>query len=200
VWAGKIHRLSARDRQAIADKGVSGALAALLNEWPVAFSWDRRGRPMEPSTNSDIGAVLASVMPRPARPSLGEALLSGASDEQIDAAIRRRMIEVPRGTGEALRDAFKRGGWPEVQYALLWRPWVGQRSAPGNARSEMLWRMAITESLVFVQAGFDFAQCEHGHHLYVRRDPRQRDCPRHKAAGAQDRWRRWFKRHRTRAQ
>ncbi len=65
------------------------------------------------------------------------------------------------------------------------------RGALGNARSEMHWRMAISEALVFAQADFDIGWCEHGHHWYVRRDVRQTECLRHKKAGQQARWWKW---------
>jgi hypothetical protein len=65
-----------------------------------------------------------------------------------------------------------------------------------NERSEFVWRVAMTEALMFEHAGFDLAQCAYGRHWYVRKDVRQTDCLRHKRAGQQARWRAWAKRRR----
>lgn len=196
VWAGKSsHHLSLKDRRAVAAEGVYGVLAALLNDGPVAFSWDHSGRPAKPAADSGIGVVLApSISHVPGPTGLGAIFASVSLRLAVRQAVDRRVIHIPQGTGQALRDAFKRGRWPGVQYALLWRPWL--REPLGNARSEMLWRAAITEALVFAQAHFDLGWCEHGKHWYVRKDVRQMDCPRHKKAGQQARWWRWARRHR----
>ncbi len=193
AWAGAgRRRLSAKALRAVAERGVYGALAALLNEGPVAFSWDHRGRPAKP-TGAGIGAVLAPSTSRVPGPTLGEILAP-----YVASRAPALLTEIPQGTGQALRDAFKRGGWAAVQYALVRRPWLRSRRPLGNARSEMLWRIAIDEAFVFAQAHFDFGRCEHGHHWYVRKDVRQEDCPRHKRAGQQARWRKWARRHRDR--
>lgn len=190
MWAGKgRRRLSAKALRTIAEEGVYGVLAALLNEGPVAFSWDHRRRPAKPA-DSGIGAILAPSISRvPGPTGLGAIFASVSLRLAVSQAVERRVLHIPQGTGQALRDAFKSGGWAAVQGALLWRPWLWEPL--GNARSEMFWRAAITEVLVFAHARFDLGWCEHGHHWYVRKDVRQKDCPRHKRAGQQARWRRW---------
>ena len=172
VLAGKSPRHPPKKvEKAVAERGVYGALAILLNDGPV--SWDHRGRPTKSATDS-VSRAPSQIL---------AGMIGGG---RLRAVLPESVIDISKGTGHILRVSFTHGGWPGLQYALLQR-----RGVLGNARSEMLWRVAIIEALVFAQAGFDIGWCKHGRHWYVRKDVRQMECPRHKKAGQQARWWKW---------
>jgi hypothetical protein len=213
-WAGPERRRPPAPELRVLEKdGVYGALAALLNDGPIFdFSKTPPTHAPQPEPTLDMmGTLLKAFAPRrsvtraPAAKSLGEILAPLYSGPLPGTILPPGLVSaspwriiIPLGTGLALRQAWARGGWPALQYALLWRPWI--HGPLDNERSEFVWRVAMTESLMFEHAGFDLAQCDHGRHWYVRKDVRQTDCLRHKRAGQQARWREWAKRrHRRRS-
>jgi hypothetical protein len=88
--------------------------------------------------------------------------------------------------GHVLAWLFKTGGWLGVQFLLL------QRQPPTfshDAELRELWMEALKESILFERCGFVVARCDHGQHCYASDDLRRKDCPQHRLAGQQARWR-----------
>jgi hypothetical protein len=179
-------------------------------------AWDRLGALFKAfvprrAIGADASAAYAAYVHQskalsgPAAKSLGEILaplysgppLPGAVlPPELATIITPQGLSVPQGTGQALRAEWTRGGWPALQYALIWWSWV--HGPLGNEPLERVWGLAMTEVVMFDHAGFDLAECAHGRHWYVRKDVRQTDCLRHKRAGQQARWRAWAIRRRRR--
>jgi hypothetical protein len=125
------------------------------------------------------------------------------STQHAPSEFMREYFGLPEGFGQKLRRVFQRGGWPPLQFFLTYgqptdlEPPLSPSDDAKRTWAMMTryaWRDAVLESLAFARAGFDIGWCEHGQHWYVRGDVRQTDCPRHKKAGQQARWRRWAER------
>ncbi len=193
----KLSRSRLAERRCLELRGVCGALAAFLNDGPG--EWMLAAQDRRVLRSPGLGELL---IPRPPihRQPLPKALRDWLRDLARSPSsprlpVSRGQIVIPRGSGRILHYLFNQGGWEAVRYVLLRRPWFTHFL--GNERSEDVWRMAIEETVVFAAAGFEIAGCEHGRHLYVRRDKREKNCLRHRGAAAQARWRKWRKEHPT---
>jgi hypothetical protein len=85
---------------------------------------------------------------------------------------------LPKGIGQALRDAFDFGRWPSLQAAFL--VLSGRKGFPltDDQRAQVM-----VESLLYAQGSFDISRCEYGGHWFVRGDKRQKDCRFHNDKG-----------------
>lgn len=160
---------------------------------PLALQKRRRhkaGRPLKPdwwptlvrlADSGHLTALLNDGLP----------LMPGLSD-QAAKRLRRRGVplftrydtHIPPGTGYVLARAFQRSGWKGLQATLLLLHQVGK-----DPSTDREWDQALLESLVFEQAGLDVGWCLHKQHWFIRDDQRRKDCPRHRMAGWQARFR-----------
>lgn len=112
-----------------------------------------------------------------------------ASSVRTEKEIVSRLEPDPRllsELGRVLALLFKEGGWLEVQLVLLR---IQPPTFSQDAELQELWMEALKEAILFERCGFVVAQCAHGRHYYVSDDPRRKDCPEHRLAGQQARWR-----------
>ena len=182
-------------RDQLAEKGVTGVFASLLNGVPDEWTLRERlllfpgpgqllGRTPPPPRIRDewLRRFAQALRTTPAAPQPGVgSVLAGTR------AVPRSRLVIPKGTDQTLLDVFRRHGWAGVYVVIDERPRIRRLS---KSRSEMTWRVAAAEARAFDRAGFDIAWCRHGGHWYVRPDRRQKECLHHQMAGQQARWRR----------
>jgi hypothetical protein len=164
--------------------GMAGGLANLLNEYPPpADEW-----PDPRSAWAIMGRTAQkSGLIRPAAGSRRDKDLPPPPPPERRARLRGPSPWGPfryfSELGREMRDMFKRYGWTGVHVWLLWHPVSNRPHLRG------IWRLAVTETLLFARAAFDIAWCAYGNHWYIRDDVRRKECLRHRQAAWQARYR-----------
>ena len=150
----------------LTELGVSGNLAALLNERAL------------PATDLPVSDELDL------RELLDSAIRNTAQKQQPFRRSPWGMFRVLSELGAELRNELRHTGWPGVQLRLLWHS-VGNRPSLRG-----IWILAMTEIPLFACASFDIAWCRYGGHWYVRDDVRRKsECIKHREAAWQARHR-----------
>ncbi len=107
------------------------------------------------------------------------------SQKEIESSLEPDPRLLPE-LGRVLARSFKTGGWLNVQVLLLK---IQPPAFSKDVELQELWMEALKESILFERCRFVVAKCAHGQHYYVSDDPRRKDCPEHRLAGQQARWR-----------
>lgn len=156
-------RRGAAARETLVGLGVTGGLARLVNDGSL---------PEEPRQPSALRALPSGIR------ALRRAGARWAASERTGW---------PAGYGRRLVEMFLDRGWRGVQLVLLWDP--PRFHNENEQRAAGYVRLALTECLLFEQARFTLARCDHGNHWFGSDDRRRRECLLHRFAGQQVRQR-----------
>lgn len=188
LWGTKTPGRGRVDRD-LARLGVAGGLALLLNDGELltdVASWRRGGG----------GASFRGDRPIRRKAETQEQILSFVH------LLTRLRAKASGGwpmqdTGTSLRRWFGKRGWRGLLMSLIWKNSIFD--SPERQLRE-LWKLALTEALLFERSGFSVRRCEHGKHWYVGFRGDRLYCPVHQRAGWQAAWRKGEKeRERTEA-
>lgn len=107
-----------------------------------------------------------------------------ASKEVIAARVNASRLTP--AVGRLLAQLLEEGSWLGLQIFLLERHPLATAT---DSKLREMWKEALKESILFERCGFVVAWCAHKQHYYLSDDRRRKDCPWHRLAGQQARWR-----------